>query len=205
MLYVHQDVRILPESAPIIAELLNNWPSNVAAIGAAGVKDTVDVTISGPWGTNLRHDDIVGTVFNGDTKDWDGCGGSHVVQTIDEVFMLLDTHNATQFDINLPGFHLYGLEYCLKARQAGYDIMAANIPIEHVSRYSSSVYRDNMFLHRLIDVHAKWHIQFPDLFAPYCHWSGKRIVSYIPFALRGAYNQLIDVPRIAVTVSTNSV
>jgi len=201
LLYVHQDVKFLPDAAEMIATILKHWPKNTAVVGAAGVKDYVTIDIAGPWGLGLRKDNLIGSVYDNNELIWDGDIGFHPTQSVDEVFMLLDTHSGIRFDPSWPGYHLYGLDFCLQARSAAFGVMCANIPIEHVGRYSASLYRDNNFMGRLIALYKKWGSRFSHLFAPYCHWDNNRIASYIPFALKDQFNQRIDIPRLSVTVS----
>lgn len=201
LLYVHQDVKFKPSTAKRLATILKNYPKDVAAIGAAGVRDTVHPELLGKWGTNDAPNATVGKVYDqNDDLIWDGSEGFHLVQSIDEVFMLVDRNSGLRFDPSWQGFHLYGLDYCLQARSTGYQVAATNFDIQHCGQYSSSLYQDANFMSRLVKMYKKWGSRFTQLCAPYCQWDNSRIVSYIPFGMKDQYGERIDVPRLSVTV-----
>ena len=204
LLYVHQDVKFKPSSSKKLASIIKNYPDNVALVGAAGIRDTIYPELLGKWGLNDIPNATVGNIYDQDNNPtWSGSKDFHLVQSVDEVFMLIDRNSGLRFDPSWQGFHLYGLDYCLQARSTGYQLAAADFDIQHCGQYSASLYQDSNFLGRLIQLHKKWGMRFTQLCAPYCQWDDGRIVSYIPFGMKDQFNQRIDVPRFAVTIKNS--
>jgi len=202
LLYVHQDVKFKPEASKKLASIIKNYPENVAIVGAAGVRDTIYPELLGKWGNNEIPNATAGKVWDqNDELIWDGSDYFHIVQSVDEVLMLIDRNSGLRFDPSWRGFHLYGLDFCLQARSTGYQVAATTIEIQHCGQYSSSLYHEANFMGRLVKLHEKWGMRFSQLCAPYCQWDNGRIVSYIPFALKDQFGQRIDVPRLSVTVT----
>jgi hypothetical protein len=54
--------------------------------------------------------------------------------SIDELVIVLRRASGIRFDEGLPGFHLYGTDIVLIAREAGFRSYIANIPAIHNSR-----------------------------------------------------------------------
>lgn len=199
-LYVHQDVKFLPGSGKIIADVINRKSDDVVVIGAAGVNEFVLPEMIGKWGVDHTTEMRTGSVYNQyNDLIWDGMTDLNCTQSVDEMFMLIDRKSGLRFDPSWAGYHFYGLDFCLQARSAAFKIASAAIPIQHCGQYSSSLYQDSRFFTKLITIFKKWSSRFSSLCAPYCHWDNNRIVSYVPLAIKNKHGNRIDAPRISVT------
>ena len=207
LMFVHQDVKFLPGASKSIVSIIKNADPNIVTYGAAGVKEYTLPEHIGQWGTKDSDNSfLVGQVHNQDNNIiWDGDPEIQNVQSVDEVLMIIDKNSGLRFDPTWPGYHLYGLDFCLQARSAAFKIAAMSIPIQHCGQYSASIYKDNKFLNRLVSCYKKWGLRFTKLCAPYCQWENGRIVSYLPFALKDQFGDRIEVPRISVTLDEYSI
>lgn len=199
VIYVHQDIEFMPESGRQISNLINSMDETRIVTGAVGM--TLRHTDISDWGF-CTENNKVGIVYDENEKIvWNGIESIETVHSLDEILLIIDKNSGLRFDVALDGFHLYGLDICLQARSAGYEVAASRIDLKHYGKYSSSIYRDHSFIKRLIRIHKKWRLNFSELYAPYAHWSDNRIVSYIPYALKNQFDDIIDVSRIAVKVN----
>lgn len=202
LLYVHQDVRFTVETAQILHDVIKHSDREIAVIGTAGIKEYITPQLLGPWGINEIDHALSGKMWDQDYNIiWNGDDGLSYVQSVDEVAMLIRRSSGLKFDPTWPGYHLYGLDFCLQARAAAYKVASIPMCLQHCGQYSTSLYHDVNFLGRLIDMYGKWSLRFTNLCAPYCQWGNNRIVSYIPFALQDEFGQRIDVPRIAIKIN----
>lgn len=200
VMLIHQDLKFTDESGPNIVKLLSKMDNNRIISGFAGIDLSYGDDHIDEWGfseTNVK----VGQVFGADTITWDGDTSIKPVHSLDEICLIIDKHSGIRFDPTLKGFHLYGLDICLQARSAGYQVIAGGVPIEHCGQYSSSLYIDHNFVGKIIALHEKWSPIFESVFMPYAHWHKNRIVSYVSYAMKNAANDIIDVSRIAIDLN----
>lgn len=196
-IYLHQDVSFGVDSADLLFECLKNKDDNCALIGSAGVDVNSKISDAGKWGNNSKSIEFGGVKNSLGEIVWGENKISGLVHSLDEMILIFDRNIRIKFDPVLKGYHLYGLDICLQARSAGYDILAVPLDLKHHGEYSSSICHDRNFLKRLIYIHDKWLLQFNYVSTPYCHWSNNEIVSYIPFSLINE-NDRIDVTRFKI-------
>lgn len=198
VMYIHQDIEFMDNAGYQIANLINSMDETRIIAGAAGV--SIKYNDINEWGY-CDYNNKVGVVYDeNENVVWNGVESIEIVQSLDEILLIIDKNSGLRFDIALDGFHLYGLDVCLQARAANYEVAATKIDIKHYGKYSSSIYRDHNFISKLIKLHKKWNANFSELYAPYAHWCDNRIVSYIPYALKNQLNDIVDISRIAVKV-----
>lgn len=71
-------------------------------------------------------------------------GGTPIV-SMDEVVIVLNARANLRFDGDLPGFHLYGTDICLRAAETGYGAFAIDAPVIHNSRPNAQVFDRHYF------------------------------------------------------------
>jgi hypothetical protein len=109
LVFVHQDVYLprgwaasLRRALDLLSEKDPNW-------GIAGI-----------YGVNKSWDDGTGFLY---CADYGRLGHSfedpHEVRSLDEVVLIMRKSSNLRFDERLPGFHMYGIDICLEARQRG--------------------------------------------------------------------------------------
>lgn len=198
VMYVHQDVEFMPGSGRLISDMIDSMDDRRIISGAAGISLNYNNLNIDEWGF-CKDNNNVGVVYDENEISWNGSSEIDLVHSLDEICLIIDKHSGIRFDTSIDGFHLYGLDICLQARSAGYEISAGPMNLRHYGKYSSSIYRDHNFLRKLIRVYDKWKMQFPYVYAPYAHWSDGRIVSYLPYAIKN-FDTKIDVSRISVSL-----
>lgn len=148
VVFAHQDVFLpkgwatkMMESIELLSEHDPKW----AVAGCFGI------TYSGK---------CAGTVYSSGLKRFVGVFSREPVQvqSLDEVLLILNRKSHLQFDVRLPGFHLYGTAICLAAEEAGMKSYAIPLIIFHNSRginwlplsfWKSYVYVRHRWKHRL--------------------------------------------------------
>lgn len=55
------------------------------------------------------------------------------VLVLDEVVLILRREAGLRFDEDVPGFHCYGTDLCLRARSRGLGVVAVDAPVRHLS------------------------------------------------------------------------
>ncbi len=107
MVFVHQDV-YLPkgwiQNLKTTLEILNEKDRNWGVLGLYG-KDHSNVGVGYVYSTGLKRH--LGQIFN----------GVKIVETLDEMVLILRRSSALRFDESIPGFHLYGTDICMQARK----------------------------------------------------------------------------------------
>ncbi|HZN57395.1 MAG TPA: hypothetical protein VFD71_04910 [Planctomycetota bacterium] len=97
----------------------------------------VEAMSRGPWGV-LGPMGRRGKTFFGRASGPDGVE-SHfgplpsLVDTLDEFCLVVRRDSPLRFDERLGGFHLYGVDLCLQATEAGLDCFAVETPCRHDS------------------------------------------------------------------------
>jgi hypothetical protein len=198
LMFVHQDVIMSQNTSDVLYDAIVNKDDDCVIMGSAGIKLKSDENVLGRW-CNLDKDSEFGLVRSSDgTIIW-GDKNEGYVQSLDEMMLVIDRSSGIRFDPTIHGYHMYGLDICLQARSAGYNVSAHCMDIVHHEKYSNSIYKDRSFMSNLIKVHRKWNRKFRYLYAPYCSWVDNRIVNYIPFSLKNE-SERIDVTRFSIEV-----
>jgi hypothetical protein len=126
---VHQDV-YLPAGwdRPILNQhrMAERRFGPIGVAGAYGVGPVAD----GPGGPAARR---IGWVEDRGRVLSEGPGLPAPVAMLDELLLVVRKHGPLQFDPEL-GFHLYGADLCLQARECGLAVVALGAPCRHNSR-----------------------------------------------------------------------
>lgn len=109
LVFVHQDV-YLP------ARWLERVDDAIRALDETGVQWGV----LGSFGSKRDAAGGVGRVFtNGLGLHGNPIGSPEPVETLDEIVLIFRKSSGLRFDPDLPYFHMYGVDICLSARDAG--------------------------------------------------------------------------------------
>lgn len=120
LVFLHQDVR-LPSAW--FERLSGQIRAVEESFGSWGVLGVFGVT---PWGRMVGHiDDPHGY------RKWGRLPCR--VQSLDEVCLVVRRDGDLRFDEELGGFHLYGADLCLQARQRGAKCYVIDACLEHLS------------------------------------------------------------------------
>lgn len=193
----HQDISFKENWFNLVESFIRKLNKNWAILGCAGISRRFNYKDIGRFGGSLTETAVVGVVYADDKSDpyWVGTRDYEEVHCVDECCFILNKSSGLQFDnVNFNGFHFYGADLSLQARSSGYLVYAANIPIIHYGKYSSSL-SDSRYWFYFRRLYDKWHKQFPELIGTHMHWVVKHepkmgfsshcpeLVSYIPFEL----------------------
>ncbi|MEM7227999.1 MAG: glycosyltransferase [Planctomycetota bacterium] len=124
VMFVHQDV-YLP--AGTLARLwatitfLNEHHDDWGVIGSYGV-DRNGARHGRVWSSGLASE--VGPQLDQPRE----------VTCLDELLLIVRRDRAVRFDVELPAFHLYGLDICQAMLDAGFSSYAVDLPVVHNSR-----------------------------------------------------------------------
>lgn len=190
VIFVHQDVRLLPGWFDLLVEVLDNIDDDWGVIGSAGINLKYNRNDIGMWGGSVSVDTVaVGSVWDSDEKlheppYWDGSKELVPIHCVDECLFVLNRQCGLRFDQQFTGFHFYGVDMCLQARAAGYTVYGAHLPIIHYGRYSASFSGDRKYWIYFRLLHNKWHRRFIDLLGTHMHWSKDELTSYISIGLQ---------------------
>jgi len=189
VIIAHQDVAILDgwleKLDNYISTLNNDW----AILGSAGIALKYGSNDVGKWGGAIEEDTVaIGSVWHDDkvlddTPYWDGIKTPTLAHCCDECLMVVDRRKGLRFDSQFHGFHFYGVDYCLQARAAGYQVLCADLPIIHYGRYSASMVGQTRYWHYLRFLHNKWKYRFPEMYGTHMHWKANELTSYINFEM----------------------
>lgn len=120
IIYIHQDVivphnwlNILETQIKIIEKTDKHW----GAVGVMGVK---------------KNGLFAGHIVDPHTNFRIGHLPSRVA-TLDEVCLIIRKDSPISFDEKLGGYHFYGADICMQARQAKLKCYAIDAPLEHLS------------------------------------------------------------------------
>lgn len=109
LVFAHQDI-YLP------ARWFERVHLMIQTLEAAGVQWGV----LGVFGSRKGAPGGLGRVFtNGLGLHGNSIGAPEPVETLDEIVLILRKSSGLRFDSNLPYFHMYGVDICLSAREAG--------------------------------------------------------------------------------------
>lgn len=56
------------------------------------------------------------------------------INVLDEYFILMKTDKKLSFDVDLPGFHLFGTDICKEVQKRGLSCWVVDVPVVHNSR-----------------------------------------------------------------------
>lgn len=149
VVFAHQDVyfprgweQLLQRRIAEVARGDPNW----GVIGALGVG--LDGRVQGPvWSTSLGQ--IVGVVRPAST----------VVQSLDELLIVVRRSAGLRFDEALPNFHLYGLDIVQIARAAGLASYVVPLPLVHNDKAHPALGEDFWQAYRFLA--HKWKHRLP--------------------------------------------
>ncbi len=120
LVFLHQDVRLPPAWLMQLSEQIRVVE---ASFGSWGVLGVFGVT---SWGQMVGHvNDPHGY------RQWGRLPCR--VQSRDEVCLVVQRDSGLRFDETLGGFHFYGADLCLQARQRGAGCYAIDACLEHLS------------------------------------------------------------------------
>lgn len=198
VMYVHQDIEFLEKSGKQICDIIDSMDEHRIISGAAGISLNFNNSLISDWGF-CSENNRIGKIYDEQDIAWDGLEIINPVHSLDEICLIIDKHSGIRFDTSIDGYHLYGLDICLQARSAGYEVAAGPIDLRHYGKYSSSLYRDHNFVMKLLKMHNKWKLQFPFVYMPYAHWIDNKIVSYLPYVIKNNQHK-INVSRISISL-----
>lgn len=187
VIFSHQDITLLDgwfQKLDDAVQASSDW----AIIGASGIRLSATRDDIGGWGGPRSSDTkiAVGTVYSDNGLEWDGIEVLTPVHTVDECLFALNRSAGLKFDTTMGGFHLYGTDIALQARNAGFGVYAASLPLIHHNTYSSSL-KDSYWpmLHHMFH---KWRKPFPEVLGTFYHWAmvdgAPEIVGYIGHKMR---------------------
>ena len=185
----HQDVRLLDGWFEKLDELIDVLDDNWAVLGSAGMSLDYGAADIGKWGGALNAETVaVGSVWHHDDAleeepYWNGIKEPTLSHCCDECLMVVDKRKGIRYDSQFHGFHFYGIDYCLQARAASYEVYSAELPIIHYGKYSASMIGDTRYWHYLRFLHNKWQYRFPEILGTHMHWQKDELTSYINFQI----------------------
>lgn len=216
LIFAHQDVTLLNDWFTYLDNAITQLDNDWGVLGCAGIALKYGRDDIGKWGGSLNGDRIaVGSVWDNDTEldkppYWNGVPELTKVHCIDECLFIINKKTGLRFDPAFNGFHFYGIDICLQARAAAYNVFGTCLPIIHYGKYSASFTSDNKYWSYLRLLHHKWGLRFPELLSTHMHWSHKltitpysqtytpEITSYIPIGLRTNDGLTIDVKSMGI-------
>jgi Glycosyltransferase like family len=129
---VHQDVLLPAGWDRCLAQQLHEAEQRFGPIGVAGVYGVGEVFESGQFDQLFAAERIGGVVDRGRLLR-DGPELPAQVATLDELLLVVRSDPGLRFDPDL-GFHLYGADICLQARERGLAVVALGALCHHNSR-----------------------------------------------------------------------
>ena len=129
---VHQDVFLPRGWDRLVTEQLKEAERRFGPIGVAGVYGVGEAIITDDPRQPLGAERI-GWVNDRGRVLRDGPELPARVATLDEIVLVMRRNSGLRFDPEL-GFHLYGADICLQAREQGLAVVALAAPCDHNSR-----------------------------------------------------------------------
>jgi len=130
--FVHQDVLLPAGWDRMLTKQLYEAERRFGPIGVAGVYGVGDV-ITPPDLRQPLSAERIGWVVDRGRVLRDGPELPAEVATLDELVLIVRRDSELRFDPML-GFHLYGADICLQAREQGLAVVALAAPCQHNSR-----------------------------------------------------------------------
>ena len=103
----------------------------------------------------------------------------HVVESLDEQLLGVRRRNGIEFDAGLPGFHCYGIDLSLTARERGYKSYALDCYAWH--KFKDSEGRLVERRERSSKIKRRWGEEFMAEFGPSADYVEKKWQKYLPF------------------------
>lgn len=200
LIFAHQDVVLLEdwfERLDSVIASVEKW----GVIGCAGIDRKFTTYDIGKWGGSLKEKVAIGTVYDSEESVkpyWDGKKETVPVHCVDECLFIVNAKTGLRFDTVYTGFHFYGVDLCLQARSAGYNVYGADLPIVHYGKYSASLFGDRKYWVYYRYLHFKWHGRFPVLLGTHMHWNNEEMISYINMSLDDKEGNKIDVKSMGI-------
>lgn len=189
VIFAHQDVRLLYDWFDLLLDLIDQMPPDWGVLGTAGINLKYGRHDIGKWGGAATLDTVaVGTVWDSDESlvkppYWDGTKDLATVHCADECLFMMNKRTGLRFDQAFNGFHFYGVDLCLQARAAAYNVYCAHLPIIHYGKYSASFTGDKKYWVYLRYLYNKWRFRFPEMLGTHMHWAHNELTSYISVGL----------------------
>jgi GT2 family glycosyltransferase len=186
LIFTHQDVKFTDKWFDKLVNIIESCP-DWGIIGCAGIGRKFSIRNIGKWGGYKHSQVAVGVVYGSDNEikpSWDGIKDTMKVHCVDECLFVLNKKTKLIFDEDLNGFHFYGTDICLQARAKKYGVYAANLPIIHYGKYSTSM-SDASYWKLFHMLHKKWSHKFKTLLGTHMHWNNNELISYINYKLSG--------------------
>lgn len=201
LIFVHQDVKLLENWFTLLDDAISK-SDDWAVIGSAGISLKYGEQHVGKWGgSKLSHSIAVGTVYDSDSATipyWDGDKDLQQVHCVDECLFVVRKSVGLRFDNRFNGFHFYGVDMCLQARSAGYQVLGCHLPIIHYGQYSSSISDGSKYWTYLRLLYNKWRLMLPEMLGTHMHWLKNQadineLVSYIPYSITNKSKNTIKI------------
>ena len=151
VVFAHQDIFLPSEWTADIGRALSHLAvadPNWGALGLVGVEKVFPGRIAGfCYSTGLQS--FVGKPFCAPIE----------VSSLDEIVLVLRRSSGLKFDVNLPGFHLFGTDICMEAERRGMKCYAASAFCIHntngIKRLPAAFWRAYLYLR------CKWQDRLP--------------------------------------------
>jgi len=148
--YVHQDVYL-----PI------GWDAKIAMAIDDLERRGEPWGVLGVWGIRESGEFVGRTWCNGGDREHAAvCSEPVSVVAVDEIVIVLNNTTGLRFDEGLPGFHLYGTDIILQARQQGLKAFVIDAPVVHNSRYNPRPV-DRHYIAAYRYMQRKWRSELP--------------------------------------------
>jgi len=150
VVFAHQDVYLPPAWMGRLARSIAWLEARREAWGVLGV-----------WGvTSDRRFAGRAWCTGGDREHAGPCDEPVPVTAVDEIVIVLNNSVGLRFDDDLPGFHLYGTDIILSAKQKGLSAFAIDAPVVHNSRYNPRPV-DRHYISGYRYMQRKWRRELP--------------------------------------------
>ncbi len=199
----HQDVRLMPGWFSRLYDLIDELGDNWAVLGVAGISLEAGITDIGRWGGTLDKTIAVGTVFDDQVSTepyWDGLQPPTLVHCLDECLFVINKQADLSFDTRFNGFHFYGTDLCLQARDAKLEVYAAGLPIIHDGKYSTSMSGNSKYWTYFRILYNKWSGRFPELLGTHFHWATETVRGKQRMALTNYHGMTLESDLTPITI-----
>jgi hypothetical protein len=149
VVFAHQDVylpRGWDRKLLLAVQSLDSEDRNWAVLGVVGV-DGANNLVGKAWSTGLGIE--IANEFSSLTP----------VRSVDELVIVLRKDTGLRFDVNLPGFHLYGTDIVQSALAAGFEAFVFDGPVVHNSL--PAIRLDKSYIEAYKYLRHKWWTALP--------------------------------------------
>jgi hypothetical protein len=171
IMFAHQDVYLLADNWLEKAEI---FLRKISDLGVAGVAGTREIGNS-----NIKR--YIGVVYHGSEKEpWRGNKNFEEpveVQTLDEQILIVakNVFNTLKFDEKTcDGWHIYGADFCLSAREFGLKSYVLPLPVWHRSEGTN-----NEDYYKVLHRFLKKHRQYKKIFLTSGEWRSNDLFNYL--------------------------